>query len=81
MECFTSLTSTILINGSASKFFNPSRGLRQGYPLFPLLFLIIEKGLSMVISEAKRVEVIKDVNKGVRDGSIFIASLFGDDVL
>ena len=81
MGCFTSLTSAILINGSTSKFFNPSRGLMQGYPLSPWLFLIIAKRLSRVISEAKRVEVITGVNKGVGEGSIVITSLFVDDVL
>ena len=76
MGCFTSLTSSILINGSTSKFFNASRGLRQGYPLSPLLFLIIAKGLSRAISEAKRIEALTCVNMGVAEGSIVITSFF-----
>ena len=39
-----------------------------------LLFLIIAKGLSRAISEAKRVEALTGVNMGVGEGSIVIAS-------
>jgi hypothetical protein len=46
---FFSLTSTALfltlIDGSPMETFLPSRGIQQGYPISPFLFILIEKGM------------------------------------
>lgn len=54
MGCISSVSFTILINGSASTRFNINRGIRQGCPLSPLFFLIVMEGLSRLIATAKR---------------------------
>jgi len=54
MACITTPSFSILINGSASHFFHSERGLRQGFPLSPLLFFIVMDGLSRLIASAKR---------------------------
>ena len=46
MFFITSVSFSILINGSASFLFHPERGLRQGCPLYPLIFLLIVESLS-----------------------------------
>jgi len=53
MCCLTTVSFAILINGSASPFFHAERGLRQGCPMSPLLFLLVAEGLSRAIEEAK----------------------------
>jgi hypothetical protein len=49
MACISSVSFVVLINGATSPFFISERGLWQGCPLSPLLFLLVAKGLSRAI--------------------------------
>ena len=51
--CISTVQFSILVNGSTADFFGSSRGLRQGDPLSPLLFLVMMEVFSRV---AKRME-------------------------
>lgn len=46
MTCITTVSYSIQINGHKTGYFHPSRGIRQGDPLFPCLFLFCVEGLS-----------------------------------
>nr|GEV43129.1 ribonuclease H-like domain-containing protein [Tanacetum cinerariifolium] len=52
LSCLNSLFASILIIGSLTKEFKLERGLRQGDPLFPFLFIIAVEALNIAILEA-----------------------------
>ena len=54
MQCIISVSYLVLINGVAYGNIIPSRGLRQGDPLSPSLFLLCAERLSAIIHEAAR---------------------------
>jgi hypothetical protein len=49
MNLITSAFFSILVNGTPSQPFSPSRGIRQGNPLSPFLFVIMAEGLGRYI--------------------------------
>ena len=49
MQCVTTTSFSILINGSPFSFFKPNRGVRQEDPLSPFLFVLATEVLSRLI--------------------------------
>ena len=81
--CCSMATFSILINGSPSGFFRSSRGLRQGDPLSPYLFLFAMEALSQLLSCARNGGFISGFRVGGRgrEGLIVSHLLFADDTL
>ena len=52
MMCIATVSYLILINGEPTSTIYPSRGIRQGDPFSPYLFLLCTEGLHGLISRA-----------------------------
>lgn len=69
-------TTTIFVNGSPSGELKLERGLRQD-PLSPFLYLLVEKGLSCLLSRAVEQGMFEP--KNIRNDNLRIAHLQYDD--
>jgi hypothetical protein len=78
MQCVSTVSYSILINGSPSKPFNPSRGLRQGDPLSPYLFLLCADVLSCALLKQEASKHLKGIKIG-RANQPLSHLLFADD--
>lgn len=69
----------VLVNGSPTDFFKGLRGLRQGCPLSPLLFLLVVESFSRMMKKAKSDGLFSGLK--VAKGLVITHLLFVDDVL
>ena len=53
MDCITSPLYSFVINGCVEGLLIPQRGLRQGFPLSPYIFLLCAEGFSALIRKAE----------------------------
>ena len=60
-SCIQTVSFSVLVNGKPRGNFTPKRGLYQGDPLSPYLFLLCAKGLHSLIQQAETLGAVKGV--------------------
>lgn len=71
---YTNLSSCVLNNGFITNFFSVSRGVRQGDPLSPLLFILSLEILACYIRQDHNIHGLVINNEEIK------LTLFADDV-
>jgi hypothetical protein len=79
LSCVTSANIAVLINGEPSTFFRSERGLRQGCPLSPYLFILIMEALSILLTKSFTEHKISGIK--VSNLIKIVHLMFVDDVL
>lgn len=80
VSCVSTVKYIVLVNGRPKKMIAPTRGLHQGDPLLPYLFIMCVEGLSSMLNGAKQQRLIKGetITKG---GANINHLLFVDDYI
>lgn len=79
MLCVSTCSMRVVWNGHRSEQFNPSRGIQQGDPLSPYLFVLCMKRLSQVIHQKVATNLWRPIRMG--RGRLQISRLFFADDL
>lgn len=80
MECISSVSYSLLLNGHCVESFRPARGLRQGDPLSPYIFIIAMNTLSFAFHLAEfngELEGIQFARRGPRITHL----MYADDIV
>ncbi|XP_020102988.1 uncharacterized protein LOC109720350 [Ananas comosus] len=76
-QCVCNAKVAILVNGEATNWIKMKRGVRQGDPLSPFLFLLVAECLARLTSKATSNNLFKGI--GPSDESITTLTQFADD--
>lgn len=80
MNCVSTVSYSVLIQGKPFGRITPTRGIRQGDPISPYLFLLVAEGFSSLLRKAQRDNLIHGVS--IARGAPSISHLFfADDSL
>jgi len=57
--CISTMRFPVLVNSETTGFFSSSRGLHQGDPLSPLLFILVMETLGRLVNKAMEVDLLE----------------------
>jgi hypothetical protein len=82
-HCISSVHFSVLVNGTPFGFFSSSHGIRQGYHLSPLLFVIVMEAFSKLFSISVQRGFLSGFSVGSRSNGVINVShlLFANDTL
>ena len=80
MSCISSVSTSILFNGECLEPIYPSRGIRQGDPLSPYIFILCMEYLGQLIEGKCNAHLWQPV-KASRSGPAFSHLFFADDLV
>ena len=80
MECVSSVSSALLINGGITGHFKPNRGLRQGDLLSPYLFILNQEVLSKLLEREHLEGKISGVKANI-GGPAITHTMYVDDII
>ncbi|KAB2635662.1 ribonuclease H protein [Pyrus ussuriensis x Pyrus communis] len=76
-ECITTMSYSVLVNRASTGYIQPHRGLRQGDPMSPFLFLISAEGFLALLRRKEEQGVLHGVQ--VAPGAVPLIHLFFAD--
>jgi hypothetical protein len=79
--CVSTVRYSVIVNGSPTGFFDSTRGLRQGDPLSPRLFLVIMEVLSRMLRRTEEGGFIWGFQAGRTDRLCVTHLLYADDTI
>ena len=80
MQCMSTVSFSILLNGGISKHFLPTRGLRQRDPLFPYLFILCQEVPSRLIEREYAIGALHGVKMNP-SGPAFTHVMYTDNLM
>ncbi|XP_071920756.1 uncharacterized protein [Coffea arabica] len=80
MKCISTVSFSFNINGECKEYIVPERGIRQGDPLSPYLFLICSEGFSSLLKRATQTRNMAGMKRS-RHGPSITHLFFADDSL
>jgi len=78
--CLESTSVSVLVNGSPTEEFKPTRGLKRGDPLVPFLFLVVAEVLGGIVRQARKTNLLTGLKIGRKEIEVCILQ-FTDDTI
>ena len=78
--CVSLESFEVLVNGGKTECFKPSRGLRQGDPLSPYLFILVQEILSRLIDHELKLKNINGIKTSI-SGPTITHVMYANDIV